>query len=142
MSTSKKRTSSPAAAPPRPARIADRVTAVFGSRPFILIQTVLIIVWIGYNGYVAVRYLHGGVFDPYPFILPYLLVLHAGRLLGAVDPVEPNRTAVRDRVQVERDFDDNVVAPRALAELLGDVRGESTRQELLSRVESLLGKHT
>jgi len=49
---------------------------------------------------------------------------------------------VRDRVQVERDFDDNVVAPRALAELPGDVRGESTRQELLSRVESLLGKHT
>ena len=73
MSTSKKCTSSPAAAPPRPARIADRVTAVFGSRPFILIQTVLIIVWIGYNGYVAVRYLHGGVFDPYAFILPYLL---------------------------------------------------------------------
>jgi len=73
MSTSKKCTSSPAAAPPRPARIADRVTAVFGSRPFILIQTVLIIVWIGYNGYVAVRYLHGGVFDPYPFTRPNLL---------------------------------------------------------------------
>ena len=58
---------------PLGARIADRVTAVFGSWSFILIQTALIIIWLSYNGYAAVHYLHSNEFDPYPFILLNLL---------------------------------------------------------------------
>lgn len=52
---------------------ADRVTAVFGSWAFIVVQSALIILWLGYNGYVAVHYLHGHESDPYPFILLNLL---------------------------------------------------------------------
>jgi uncharacterized membrane protein len=125
---------------PLPARIADRVTAVFGSWPFILIQTVLIILWIGYNGYAAARYLHGGVFDPYPFILLNLLFSTQAAYAAPLILLSQNRTAERDRVKAEHDFDVNVLALRALAELLGDVRDDSARQELVRRVESLLGK--
>ncbi len=125
---------------PLPARIADRVTAVFGSWPFILIQTLLIILWIGYNGYAAVRYLHGGVFDPYPFILLNLLFSTQAAYAAPLILLSQNRTAERDRVKAEHDFDVNVLALRALAELLGDVRDDDVRQELVRRVESLLGK--
>lgn len=127
---------------PLPARIADRVTAVFGSWPFILIQTLLIILWIGYNGYVAVRYLHGGVFDPYPFILLNLLFSTQAAYAAPLILLSQNRTAERDRVKAEHDFDVNVLALRALAELLGDVRDDDARQELVRRVECPLGKQT
>lgn len=125
---------------PLPARIADRVTAVFGSWPFILIQTVLIIVWIGYNGYVAVRYLHGGLFDPYPFILLNLLFSTQAAYAAPLILLSQNRTAERDRVKAEHDFDVNVLALRALAALLDDVRDDAVRRELLLSVESLLGR--
>lgn len=116
------------------------MTAVFGSWPFILIQTVLIIVWIGYNGYVAVRYLHGGVFDPYPFILLNLLFSTQAAYAAPLILLSQNRTAERDRVKAEHDFDVNVLALRALAELLDDVRDDAVRRELLLSVESLLGR--
>jgi uncharacterized membrane protein len=125
---------------PLPARIADRVTAIFGSWLFILIQTMLIILWIGYNGYAAVRYLHSGVFDPYPFILLNLLFSTQAAYAAPLILLSQNRTAERDRVKAEHDFDVNVLALRALAELLGDVRDDAARQELLRRVESLLGR--
>jgi len=55
------------------ARVADRVTAVFGSWGFIVTQSVLIILWLSYNGYAGLHYLHSREFDPYPFILLNLL---------------------------------------------------------------------
>ena len=82
-------------------RFSEGIARFLGTGRFLAGQTVIVAAWIVLN-VVAVRFR----WDPYPFILPYLLVLHAGRLLGAVNPVESNRTAVRDRVQVERDFDD------------------------------------
>jgi uncharacterized membrane protein len=47
------------------ARIADRVTGFLGSWRFIVLQTVLVMAWIGTNVY---HLLNVG-FDPYPFIL-------------------------------------------------------------------------
>jgi len=124
---------------PLPARIADRVTAIFGSWPFILVQTVLIIVWLAYNGYVAVHYLQSRAFDPYPFILLNLLFSTQAAYAAPLILLSQNRTAERDRVKAEHDFDVNVLALRALAELLGDVHDPGTQQELLRRIDELLG---
>ena len=49
-------------------RLADSVTAVFGSWRFIIVQTVIVAMWITAN-IVAIAYR----WDPYPFILPNLL---------------------------------------------------------------------
>lgn len=125
-----------------PARIADQVTAVFGSWPFILVQTALIIVWIAYNGYVALRFVRTAAFDPYPFILLNLLFSTQAAYAAPLILLSQNRTAERDRVKAEHDFDVNVLALRALAELLADVRDPGTRLELLRRVDFLLGKQT
>ena len=121
------------------ARIADRVTAVFGSWAFILSQSVLIVIWLGYNGYAAVHYLHGKGFDPYPFILLNLLFSTQAAYAAPLILLSQNRTAERDRIKAEHDFDVNVLALRALAELLGDVHDAKAQQDLKGRIAALLG---
>ena len=120
------------------ARVADQVTAVFGSWAFILCQSVLILVWLGYNGYVAIHSLHSHAFDPYPFILLNLLFSTQAAYAAPLILLSQNRTSERDRVKAEHDFDVNVLALRALAELLADAHDHEVRQDLLSRVDALL----
>src|SRR5664279_4374534 len=78
---------------PLPARIADRVTAVFGSWAFILTRTFLIILWIGRNAFVAVRFLHSSDFYPYPFILLNLLFSTQAAYAAPLILLSQNRTA-------------------------------------------------
>lgn len=124
---------------PLGARIADKVTAVFGSWAFILIQTALIIVWLSYNGYAAVHYLHSNRFDPYPFILLNLLFSTQAAYAAPLILLSQNRTSERDRVKAEHDFNVNVLALRTLAELLGDVHDPQAAQHLREQIDDLLG---
>ncbi len=124
---------------PTGARIADKVTAVFGSWGFILIQSALILIWLVYNGYAAVHYLHSKEFDPYPFILLNLLFSTQAAYAAPLILLSQNRTAERDRVKAEHDFDVNVLALRTLAELLGDVHDVKAQEELKRRIDELLG---
>jgi len=126
--------------PPLGARIADRVTAVFGSWGFILIQSALIALWLGYNGYAAVHYLNSNQFDPYPFILLNLLFSTQAAYAAPLILLSQNRTSERDRVKAEHDFDVNVLALRTLAELLGDVHDLDAQQDLRRRIDDLLGR--
>lgn len=122
------------------ARVADHVTAVFGSWSFILAQSALILLWLAYNGYVAAHLLQGRGFDPYPFILLNLLFSTQAAYAAPLILLSQNRTAERDRVKAEHDFDVNILALRALAELLGDVRDKESERILLIRIGDLLGK--
>lgn len=124
---------------PLGARIADRLTAVFGSWGFILIQSALIALWLDYNGYAAVYYLHSNQFDPYPFILLNLLFSTQAAYAAPLILLSQNRTSERDRVKAEHDFDVNVLALRTLAELLGDVHDLNAQQDLRRRIDDLLG---
>ncbi|HEY5334811.1 MAG TPA: DUF1003 domain-containing protein [Mycobacteriales bacterium] len=124
---------------PRAARIADRVTEVFGSWPFILVQTALILLWLGYNGYAAAHFLDSHRFDPYPFILLNLVFSTQAAYAAPLILLSQNRTAERDRVKAEHDFDVNVLALRALAELLGDVHDQAMQRNLQRRIAELLG---
>lgn len=121
-----------------PARIADRVTAVFGSWEFIITQSVLIVIWLGYNGYVAVHYLRGGAFDPYPFILLNLLFSTQAAYAAPLILLSQNRTAERDRIKAEHDFDVNVLALRSLAQLMADVHDDKAQGRLVRRIADLL----
>ncbi len=125
---------------PLGARIADKVTAVFGSWGFIVTQSVLIMLWLGYNGYAALHYLHSSEFDPYPFILLNLLFSTQAAYAAPLILLSQNRTAERDRVKAEHDFDVNVLALRTLAELLGDVHDPDAQRDLRRRINNLLGR--
>jgi len=127
---------------PRSARIADRVTEVFGSWRFILVQSALILLWLGYNGYAAAHFLDSHKFDPYPFILLNLVFSTQAAYAAPLILLSQNRTAERDRIKAEHDFDVNVLALRALAELLGDVHDEEKQRDLQRRITDLVGEDT
>src|SRR6476661_5010162 len=119
------------------ARVADRVTAVFGSWPFIVCQSVLILVWLGYNGYAALHYLATRGFDPYPFILLNLLFSTQAAYAAPLILLSQNRTAERDRIKAEHDFDVNVLALRALASLLSTSEDTAESRRLLAEIGGL-----
>jgi len=113
---------------------------VFGSWGFIVTQSILIILWLSYNGYAALHYLHSREFDPYPFILLNLLFSTQAAYAAPLILLSQNRTAERDRVKADFDFDVNVLALRTLAELLGDVHDPAAQQDLRRRINDLLGR--
>jgi len=123
---------------PWSARVADRVTAVFGSWAFISYQSLLILLWLSYNGYVAVRLQSGGGFDPYPFILLNLLFSTQAAYAAPLILLSQNRTSERDRVKAEHDFDVNVLALRAMSELLADTHDQTVRDDLREQIRLLL----
>ena len=93
---------------PMGARIADAVTSFMGSWRFIILQTVIVVVWISGNIYLLFHY------DPYPFIL----------LAG-------NRSAQRDRLTLEHAAKEADVEEKQNVDLL---RGN---REILEHVQAL-----
>jgi uncharacterized membrane protein len=49
--------------------IAERLARFFGTPQYILAQSIVVLLWLAYNGWVAIHYLSTKAFDPYPFIL-------------------------------------------------------------------------
>lgn len=74
-------------------RLADSVTAVFGSWRFIIIQTCIVAVWIAVN-ILAVFYR----WDPYPFILLNLLFSTQAAYAAPLILLSQNRQADTDRI--------------------------------------------
>jgi uncharacterized membrane protein len=86
---------------PLGARIADRVTGFLGSWRFLVIQTVIVLFWIGGN---IVLLFH---FDPYPFILLNLAFSTQAAYAAPLILLAQNRQDDRDRAQAEIDRDVN-----------------------------------
>jgi uncharacterized membrane protein len=80
---------------PLGARIADRVTGFIGSWRFLVIQTVIVVVWIAGNVYLLFR------FDPYPFILLNLAFSTQAAYAAPLILLAGNRAAIRDRMTLE-----------------------------------------
>ena len=86
---------------PRGARIADRVTGFMGSWNFIVIQTVIVIVWIAGNIILLTR-----PFDPYPFILLNLAFSTQAAYAAPLILLAGNRASLRDRMTLEHAADE------------------------------------
>ena len=82
---------------PLGARVADRVTEFLGSWRFLVLQTVLVVIWIAGN---IVLLFH---FDPYPFILLNLAFSTQAAYAAPLILLAQNRQEGRDRAQSERD---------------------------------------
>ena len=111
---------------PQGARIADRVTGFMGSWPFIIIQTVIVLIWLAGNVYLLSK-----PFDPYPFILLNLAFSTQAAYAAPLILLAGNRASLRDRMTLEHAADE------------GDIEEEQNRQllegngEILRRVEGL-----
>jgi uncharacterized membrane protein len=79
-------------------RIADRAAALIGSWRFILVQTILVMIWVGLNiGAWSAKW------DPYPFILLNLMFSVQAAYTGPILLLASNREAARDRALAQRD---------------------------------------
>ena len=81
---------------PRGARIADKVTGFMGSWNFIIIQTVIVLIWIAGNVFLLTR-----PFDPYPFILLNLAFSTQAAYAAPLILLAGNRASIRDRMTLE-----------------------------------------
>lgn len=110
------------------ARIADRVTAFLGSWRFIVLQTVIVLIWIAVNVY----HLLNATFDPFPFILLNLAFSTQAAYAAPLILLAGNRTTLRDRLTLEHAAAETDLAERQNAELLAADR------EILERVDEVL----
>jgi uncharacterized membrane protein len=101
-------------APPLGARIADAVTTFIGSWKFLVIQTVIVVIWIAGN---IVLLFH---FDPYPFILLNLAFSTQAAYAAPLILLAGNRQSVQDRLTLEHAADQADVEEKQNENLLRD----------------------
>ena len=103
-------------------RMADRVTAWFGSWNFILAQTVIVLAWITLNLVAWTQ-----AWDPYPFILLNLVFSTQAAYAAPLLLLSQNRQAERDRIKAEHDFRVNELSLQYLFAWHRDAHGPDCR---------------
>ena len=89
-------------------RLAERLARFFGTPRYLVVQTVIVIVWIAFNAVAwSLR------FDQYPFILLNLMFSTQAAYAAPLILLAQNRQADREKADVERDREMNA---RSLAE--------------------------
>jgi uncharacterized membrane protein len=94
-------------------RIADRVADTIGSWPFIITQSVILIIWILLNVTAWINQ-----WDPYPFILLNLMLSFQAAYAGPVIMMSQNRQSAKDRLAAEIDHQVNTKAELEINNLL------------------------
>ncbi len=99
-------------------RVSDRVANVLGSWPFIISQSIILVIWIAVNVYlVTMEMVHPGylkAWDPYPFILLNLVLSLQAAYAGPVVMMSQNRLSEKDRVSAQLDFEVNLKAEKEI----------------------------
>jgi uncharacterized membrane protein len=86
-------------------RLADTLTKVVGSWPFIIYQSLIILVWLAANGFLLTRgHDYFQTWDPYPFILLNLILSFPAAYTGPIVMMSQNRQAEKDRLMAEHDY--------------------------------------
>ncbi|MEQ1591469.1 MAG: DUF1003 domain-containing protein [Thiobacillaceae bacterium] len=89
-------------------RAADAVATFGGSWTFIILFAVVLVVWVGLNSYVLVRY--DKSFDPYPYILLNLFLSMLAAIQAPIILMSQNRQEEKDRLNAEHDYEVNLKA--------------------------------
>jgi uncharacterized membrane protein len=111
-------------------RIADRFAAVMGSWPFIIVQSVLLVMWVALN---AIAWFHH--WDPYPFILLNLALSFQAAYAAPIIMMSQNRQADKDRLAAQHDFEINVKAEAEICALMDHL--EAQHEMILAILERL-----
>ncbi|MCA9952920.1 MAG: DUF1003 domain-containing protein [Anaerolineales bacterium] len=94
-------------------RAADWLASAVGSWRFIIIQSVVILIWMILNITAWVRH-----WDPYPFILMNLVLSMQAALTAPVIMMSQNRQSNRDRLEAQNDFQINLTAEEEIRLIL------------------------
>jgi uncharacterized membrane protein len=93
-------------------RIADKVANGMGSWRFIIIQTIIVLIWMVLNVVGFVQH-----WDVYPFILLNLLFSTQAAYAAPIIMMAQNRQNERDRIQANADFQTNIDAKKEIETL-------------------------
>ncbi|MDB5130850.1 MAG: hypothetical protein JWR02_599 [Mucilaginibacter sp.] len=94
-------------------RLADSVANGMGSWRFIIIQSIIVLVWMGLNVVAIIKH-----WDPYPYILLNLLFSTQAAYAAPIIMMAQNRQNQRDRAHADADFRTNVEAKKEIEELI------------------------
>jgi len=94
-------------------RVADRVADTIGSWRFIIIQSMLIVLWIVLNVVAWIEH-----WDPYPFILMNVMLSFQAAYAGPVIMMSQNRQSAKDRLAAEIDHQVNTKAELEINNLM------------------------
>lgn len=89
-------------------RLADRLAIFGGSWAFILMFLALLLTWIVLNTIVLVRFREA--VDPYPYVFLNLILSMLAALQAPVILMSQNRSAAKDRVAAQHDYEVNLKA--------------------------------
>lgn len=76
---------------------AEKFARFFGTPKFIIGQTIIVMLWIGFNAYILAHFLTHHSFDPYPFILLNLLFSTQAAYAAPLILLAQTRQADRDK---------------------------------------------
>jgi len=96
-------------------RLADKVARVGGSWAFIISFTLILLAWMLLNTDVLKHW--GLVFDPYPFIFLNLMLSTLAAIQAPIIMMSQNRQSQKDRQDAAVDFETNIRAELAIAQL-------------------------
>src|SRR6266850_8564662 len=117
-------------------RLADGISAGIGSWPFLIVQTIAVLIWLGGNLFL---YFH---FDPKPFILLNLLFSIQAAYTGPVLLLAGNRQAQKDRLTLEHAAYEADKADDQNVEILKAIeRNTEVTLTILRHVETLVFDH-
>jgi len=115
-------------------RVADLVARVMGSWGFIIVQSIILLLWAFLNVVAWIRH-----WDPYPFILMNLFLSLQAAYTAPVIMMSQNRLAARDRIEAHNDFLINQKAEEEIRSILSHL--EAQNQALLTIHEQIGGLH-
>ncbi|HLG71962.1 MAG TPA: DUF1003 domain-containing protein [Chloroflexota bacterium] len=117
-------------------RIADSAAEGIGSWKFIIIQTVLVIIWVALN-------LAGVAFqwDPYPFILLNLMFSVQAAYTGPILLLASNRQAAKDRAMAQRDDSELGVILQLQQEQMDILKALHQMQASQLQITEMLQRH-
>ncbi len=112
-------------------RLADAVAAKMGSWNFIIIQTILVILWMGLNLTAFVYH-----WDVYPFILLNLVFSTQAAYAAPIIMMAQNRQNERDRIQALSDYQTNIDAKLEIEALT--IKLDKIETEKLDKIMKML----
>ncbi len=112
-------------------KVADLVASTMGSWRFIIIQSTILLLWIGLNVTAYIQH-----WDPYPFILLNLALSFQAAYAAPFIMMSQNRQQEIDRLEAESDHQINIKAELEI-ELLHHKIDQLREKELLAMAESI-----
>lgn len=114
-------------------RSADRLAAFMGSWPFLVGQTLLLVLWVILNALAWASH-----WDPYPFILLNLFLSLQAAYAAPVIMMSQNRQVIKDRIEAHNDFMVNQKTEEEVRAILERLDAQNQALEHLSqKIETL-----